>query len=216
MFNQQETRLLQEAFAARHRALDAAWQEELPLSAAAEERIRRLLERRKRFYYPLVNTVLKRAACVAACILLLGSAATAGVYCFHARETNLRIVHGEEGAMVQLQTESLVPFEAKCPLYIPEGYSLKRDRSDEDETYLVFEGAGSDFFCYAQFHRNSATYGLGFSDYEEVTVGKGNEGIYVPNGDAGALIFTEGDFMYVINGTLPREEIFKVAESILK
>ena len=216
MFDQQETRLLQEAFAARHRALADAWREEIPLSAAADARMERLLERRKRFYYPLINTALKRVACVAACIALLGSVATAGVYCLYPRESKLLVKRGEEGAVVQLQTDSLVPFETKYPTHIPEGFSLKWDRSEEDETYLVFEGAGGDFFCYAQFHRNSATYGLGSLEYEEVTFGKNGEGLYIPNGNAACLLFTEGDFLYVINGTLPREEIFKVAESILE
>lgn len=216
MFDQREEQLLRDAFAARHRLLVETLAEELPLSEEAARRIERLLARRKHFYYSLVNTAVKRAACIVLGVLMIGSAVTLGVASVRDEDYALWVEQYEEGAGVRLHIDHPVPFEARYPTYLPNGYSLRREKKEPEETYLVFEKAGGGFFCYAQFPSQSAYYDLGDLDYERVTVGEEHEGFYIPNGEYTCLVFTEGKFMYVINGTLTKKELFKVAASVLK
>ncbi|MBQ8894474.1 MAG: DUF4367 domain-containing protein [Clostridia bacterium] len=215
MFDQSEMQQLRDVFGARHRALAASLQGEASLSGGAEKKAERLLIRRKKIYYSLVNTAVKRAACLAGAVVLMGSAVTLGVASLQGRDADFSVERYENGATVCFRADERVPFVAKHPTYLPAGYTLIRDQSEADETYLLYEGAGSDFFCFAQYPSgDQASFYLGTQSYERITLAEEYEAIYIQNGAYSCLLFTEGDFMYLINGNLPREELLAVAASV--
>ncbi len=195
--------------------------QEIFFSPQFEKRMERLLRKQKRFYYPLFNTVLKRVACIAAAVLVSGSAVVLSVNGDKPEPTCFEIQsYSEHGVGVKffnidLPYETLHdPITQKIPSYLPKGYVLEEDRSEARKTELIYVGEGTDCFYYAQYG-NSSYAGAYAEDAvcERIRVGK-HEGYIIKNETCTNLIFNDGEYLYQLNGTLTEKEILKVAKSI--
>lgn len=181
----------------------------------------RLLRRQKRFYYPLINTALKRVACIAAAVLVSGSAVALSVYGAKPAPSFFKVRNFSENGVavhffnIDLPYETIhEPITRKIPSYLPEGYVLKEDRSEPRKVELIYEGEGTDCFYYAQYGNSSDAQAYAEDALcERIFVGE-YEGYLLKSESCTHLIFNDGEYLYQLNGTLTEEEIFKVAESI--
>ena len=222
--------LLKSAFDQYHQDLFASLPstEELgmiSLSDRLEQRMERLLRRQKRFYYPLVNTALKRAACFVGAVLITGAAVAVGfggdpvggakeeksyfTYYFYDDTVSVNFINTE---LHPDTTRSIG--QKKAPAYLPEGYEMVQDRSDTAITELIYEGEGYDCFYYAQYPNGySASGSTENAEYKQTRI-DGNEALLFIGQEVTQLIFNDGEYLYFISGTLSEKEIVKIAKSI--
>ena len=223
--------LLKNAFAQYHRSLlttlpTAEDLQEITLSDRLERKMERLFRRQKRIYYPLINTALKRAACIAGAVLITGAAVAIGVgdvrvggakeeksyftYYFYDTSVSVNFINTE----LHPDTLHVIP-QKKVPTYLPEGYQMVQDRSDTDLTELIYEGEGYDCFYYAQYPNGSSANGsTENAEYKRIRINGKHEALLFIGQDVIQLIFNDGEYLYFISGTLTKEEIVKIAKSI--
>lgn len=195
--------------------------QEISFSPQFEEKMERLLHRQKRFYYPLFNTVLKRVACIAAAVLVSGSAVVLSVNGDKPEPSFFEVRNISKNGVyvhffnVDLPYETMHdPITPKVPSYLPEGYVLAEDRSEPRQTELIYVGKGTDCFYYAQYGNSADARAYAEdAECERIRVGK-HEGYLIKNETCTNLIFNDGEYLYQLNGTLSEKEILKVAKSI--
>ncbi len=220
MFEPQEKILLAEAFADYHRTLIGALPaeddlQEIELSDRLEKKMSRLIERQKHFYYSLVNTAAKRAACILAAVLLATATVTASVQSLRESVTHFWVEIFEEGSLYRFfnfrQDPSIKdqPINVHLPGYVPRGYRL----TEEHEEGFFYEGEGTKCFYFAQYPNGTEVY-VANVESKEISVADQYEGVLLREGEIRKLFFNDGEYLYVINGTLSEEEIIKIAESI--
>lgn len=224
MFDLQETALLQKAFEQYHAAIAQALPSEealqdITISEKTERRMARLFYHQKHFYYTLINTAAKRVACILAAILLAATVTTASVEALREGFTHFVINTFEKGSTIFFPKDDenpvVQPIIPKIPSYLPEGYKLVADMSNEFEVNLIYEGSGTDYFQFLQLPKGSnRTVNTEGVDYKKIFISNTNEGIIFKNLGDTYLVFNDGDYMYTIIGTVSEEEILKIAESI--
>lgn len=226
MFDPQEKKLLQKAFEQYHIALAAALptNEELTqitISEKTERRIERLLYHQKHFYYALINTAAKRVACILAAVLLAATVTTASVEALREGFINFVIETFEKGSTIFFSKDkgnlslSTQPITPKIPAYLPEGYKLVADMSDEIEMHIIYEGKGTESIVYCQHPKGSkTTVNSEGVTYKKIFIANSYEGIIFENLGDTYLVFNDNEYMYTIIGTVSEEEILKIAESI--
>lgn len=179
MFDPMEKALLQKAFDEYHKALDAALPSEealhaITISEKLEKRMARLLYLQKHFYYTLINTAAKRAACILAAVLLATAVTTASVEGLREGFINFIIETFEKGSTIYFSKEEdpatgIQPITPKLPAYIPEGYKLVADMSDEIEVNMIYERKGTETISYQQQPKGSKltvnTEGVDYKKY---------------------------------------------------
>ncbi len=217
--------MLKGAFEQYHQFLVAALPsaedlEEITLSDRLERRMERLLRRQKRIYYPLINTALKRAACIAGAVLITGSAVAIGVGGAKEEKSYFTYYVYDEYVSVNFINTELHPdtlrviSQKKIPGFLPKGYEMVEDRSDTNMTELIYEGEGYDCFYYAQYPNGSSAGGsTENAEYKRIRI-NGNEVLLFIGKDVTQLIFNDGEYLYFISGTLTKDEIVKIAKSI--
>lgn len=224
MFEQEELVLLQKAFERYHaaRILALPGEDELHdvhISEKTERRMERLFYHQKHFYYVLINTAAKRVACILAAALLAATVTTASVEAL--REGFIRFVVEtfEKGSTIWFSKEDegtpIQPITPKTPAYLPSGYQLVTDMSNEFETNLIYEGNKTEYFQFLQLPKGSKrTVNTEGVDYTKILILNIYEGIIFQNLGDTYLIFNDNEYMYTIIGTVTEEEILKIAESI--
>ncbi len=225
MFEQQEFALLQKAFERYHTALAVALpgEEELStvtISEKTERRMERLFYHQKHFYYTWINTAAKRVACILIALFLAATVTTASVEAL--REGFIRFVVEtfEKGSTIWFSKEdegalTYPTITSKIPTYLPEGYRLVADMSNEMQIYLLYEGDGSESLVFIQQPKGAkTTVNTEGVSYKKIHVKNSYEGIIFENLRDAYLIFNDDEYMYTIIGTVSEEEILKIAETI--
>ena len=102
--------------------------------------------------------------------------------------------------------------------YLPEGMEEQDREQDEVEFYVYYESPDGAFVELSQILVEDGTevlLGLDTEDAEfiDLTV-HGTEAVGIVKGLSHTIHWTEGQFVYTLSGTIPMEELEKVAEGI--
>ncbi len=225
MFDQQEKALLQKAFERYHAALALALpgEEELQaitISEKTERRMERLFYHQKHFYYTWINTAAKRVACILIALFLAATVTTASVEALREGFIRFVIETFEKGSTIWFSKEdegalTYQPITPKIPAYLPQGYHLAADMSNEFEVNLIYEADRTETINYIQQSKGSkTTVNTEGISYEKIVVANTYEGIIFQNVGSWFLIFNDDEYMYTVIGTVSREEIIEIAGSI--
>ncbi len=218
----QNDRLLRDAFSLYHTLLCQSLpsQDELrsiPLSEKFQKRMERLIHQQKKFYYHWINTAAKRVACI---LLLLALAATTVTFSVEAlREPFLRFVVEtfEKGSRLIFPADSAEdqPIEPMLPAYIPDGFSLNLDMSDEYTIIRHYADSKGRIFAFSQWSDGTST-GLNTEDVlpQKIMIQNKYEGFSFQNEEISYISFAASKYIFNLEGTLSEEELLKIAESI--
>ncbi len=182
--------------------------------------MKRLFYHQKHFYYTWINTAAKRVACILVAIFLAATITTVSVEAL--RESFIRFVVEtfEKGSAIWFSKEdedtlTYQPITPKIPTYLPEGYHLVADMSDEIELNMIYEGQETENISYQQQLKDSKlTVNTEGVDYKKMVISDSYEGMIFQNKGNTFLIFNDNEYMYSFVGTVSQEEIIKIAESI--
>lgn len=118
-------------------------------------------------------------------------------------------------------TETTEPaFVKKTPSYLPEGYVLGQDLSNEVVTHILFFNASTcALIQYEQYPAGTSQYKSNFegTKVEKIDI-NGHSGMIavtsVDNNNATVLFWNDGQYDYFINSPLSVDETIKIANSI--
>lgn len=193
-----------------------------------EEKMRKLIEKQKKFYYYWVNTAGKRAAAIIAALFVGLTAVTFGVKAI--REPFLRFIvetfekfssiifmnDDDNSGQSSISADADFEFEAVEPNYIPEGYV--KDSKIEDFIFYQISYLSIDKTSSITYTQMSINDTIVQADTENTTYDKlqinGFEAIsYTRNGN-NTVVFNSDKYVFTVTGSVDMDEIIKIAESI--
>ena len=211
---------IRKAFEEYHQQLDAAIDqaevEKTVLSAETEQKMERLLDRQKQFYYSFINTAAKRVACVLVAVLLAVTVTTFSVEALREGFVHFVVEMFDGGSSVEMPGEPSDQAPKKLSR-IPNGYTLVSKTENEQTMICLYEGANHQNFQFSYHPKGTnITVYTENTECRNVTVGKKHEGILFENCGERFLIFNDGHYMYAIIGTLSEEETLALADTLFE
>ncbi len=191
---------------------------DITFSEVFERKMQKLIAFQKKSYFYLINTVGKRVAII---VLALVISLTATAFSVKAiREAVIEFfietftTHSEvsvEGDEIPFEME----FERVEPQYLPEGFTLSRDLSDEISCFIEYTNTEKDIINYSQYRNVGDTLSIDTEniDFETVYI-NGLEGVMYENKGVNRIIFGDKKYFYDMEGAISIEELLKIAESI--
>lgn len=196
--------------------------EHITFSAEFEQKMRKLINREKKPYYYLINTVGKRVACIILAALITLTSVTFGVKAIREAVIDFFVETFEKFSIVGFKDED-IPENNKiietyyAPTYIPEGYELVLD--EKLSMYRIMEfisETGKINFEQKLINSNDIYVDTENVESEEITILQ-HKALYLNKGEKVLICWNDNYYSYIVRSEsgLPKEEILKVAESII-
>ena len=98
--------------------------------------------------------------------------------------------------------------------YIPEGF-VKTDEINSSELYTFEYEKGDKWFCVKKWTLNAGIYYDTEHNYRENIIINGLDAVYyTAEVESRGIIFNNGKYIFVITGTVHKEELIKIAQNI--
>lgn len=208
-------------------ALKADYEDSIPnieehkFSPKFEKKMRRLINRRNKPYYRIINTVGKRVACALFAFLVASSVTVLSVKALREAFADLFISIYEKFSTIQSANET-----GTAPETIEEIYEITYDLSefiidydylDDYSRYITY--IKDDFVIYfEQYTKEMYDKNVNTEDAEISTyVINGNEAIYFQdNHQYHVLIWDSGDYIISLGSNIGKDALIEIAESVQK
>lgn len=195
--------------------------ESYEFSPEFEEKMEKLIKRRRKPYFRMINTVGKRVACIAACAFIVSSASLMSVDAV--REAVFGFI------MNIFEDHSDISFEddGKHPDTIQDIYEIGYDMSDYEISFevnndkmrsveymdnkgnsIVFEQYVEDAFNLRINTEDATVSHIDLNGYDAM--------YYYDNNSFNNLIWDNGQYIFYISSNLTKEKTISVAESVQK
>ena len=195
--------------------------EDITFSQKFEEKMQELIAKEKKPYYVIINTALKRVACVIVALfvslsVMLSVDAIREPFLKYIVETfeKYSAVYFKDNSQITPET-----FVSYAPEYIPEGYKeVKRDGSAEFMYNFItyFDENGNNI----EFQQDLAIHSIKINT-EDVKIEKiyinDIEAIYCENLGIRFILFADNNYSYLISckeDMVSKNELIKISESI--
>lgn len=195
----------------------------ITFSEEFERNMQKLINKQKKFYFAWFNTVGKRVAAIILAVILSFATITFSVKAL--REPVIRFIvetfekfsnvvfvndKSEEDIIVDAQ------FEIIIPEYIPEGYT-RDSEINYDIGYQVAYVSQDNLnnIIYMQMLNNESAVQANTEniEYENLLVNN-YSAIYFSNKGTNTIIVSGETYIFTVDGTVEKEELLKIAESI--
>lgn len=194
--------------------------EDCNFSERYRKKMRRLIRDERKPYYPLIKTTFRKAVCIIAAIMVVGSATVAAVPLL--REWFVGLFVTEEEGHVDLSAlkgeirADEMPSEivGKEPTFIPEGFT--EVSRDQNSCYFSVYYS-SDDGRYIEYSQNNPIMGIGVNTRDRTTEHlkiNGNDAYISFNEEIATLVWEDEYYVYSISGNLYKDDIIAVANSL--
>lgn len=228
MFNSKKNlEILRKAFdiIAREEAKSLPTPEEcthVTFSEEFEQKMQKLINKEKKPYYYLINTVGKRVACVIIAVLLALTSVTFGVKAIREAVIDFFVETFEKFSIVGFKDEdiscTLDHIETYyAPTYIPEGYVLKTDEKFKTYRKIEYISAENDYIYFKQrIIDNSDTYVDTEDANFEIVCSNDIEFFYTSKDRMQMVYWNDSEYHYLITSenNLSIEELNKIVQSV--
>lgn len=190
----------------------------ISISPTLENKMRRLLRRQKYGYYAMFGTVGRRVASIVVVLLVSAIITTFSVKAL--REPVVRFfteVFERFTSVLFTNDEPSLNFEATEPAYIPEGYVVEQQFSDDTTMHRIhyYNAQSNTYIRYMQSWNDSGSLGINTENIAYHTVDiNGLEGITFTQNASPVVMFVHNGYTFTIMGTLSEEELVRIAASI--
>lgn len=195
--------------------------ENYQFSKRFEKRMQRLINRQKKSYYMLIDTVAKRVAgyvlVVLACLLVTVFSVKA------LREPFISFVVQtyEKFTSIFVDKDTIdiraanTEFKIMLPTYIPEGYEVEEEITNANFNFVTYKNTEGNYIHYKQNIYDSwyITANTENTNYKKILINKCEGMLYYNNGVNSLIIYNNG-YTFCIEGEISKEEIINVAKSI--
>jgi len=186
-----------------------------------ERKMNWTLSNSSKSYFSMINTAAKRVAIVAVTVFTLMTITTFSVDALRKPVVQFftRIFHEFTNIVFQVDEETeLIPQTIEVshfPAYIPDGYTLSEEVTLGDSIEIIYKNEEQNDLIFNQYTIEPTNLGVDTEDgiIENIFVGV-YEAKYFSNKGIQQLIWTDGTYGYHILGSISKEEIVLMAESV--
>lgn len=187
------------------------------ISDSLEQRVEKLFQQEKKFYFYWLNTTAKRVACILVILFMAVVTTTFSVEALRDPFIQFIVETFEKGSRLLFPTDSKEdqPITPLLPSYIPKGFSLSHDMSDDVSVILHYQNEEEQTFSFTQWPDGTVT-DLNTEDVscEKLLIAEKYEGLTFCNDGIVYLSFATEQYLFNLEGTISAEELLKIAESI--
>ncbi len=221
-FSKSETHKLNKAFEIYSQLTAEKYKEfqnqDVPFSLDFERRMEKLINRNKKPYFRLINTVAKRVAVIIAAIIIVLTSTVFSVEALREGVKNFVIEAYEKFSTIVFRknsstsTEIMVYYE---PMYIPKGYILAEEKRLDYDYIKTFKNSNGDEIVYIQSCdlENGRNINTENAITEEIN---GGFYVYIPSSKTRMFIKSNGIYEYYFRCSkkVSKEDLLKMADSI--
>lgn len=204
----------QMAAEAEGRALDIEYPE-VSFSPEHEKRMKKLFKKeRRKLTLRKITKLSKIAACFLLAVTTLGSVCILSVEAWRERAMNfIEDISGKYSSVDFGNENSYYGENGVVIGYLPEGFELTADNSSEYNTNLVFQG-NDYYYIFSAVNLNTERKFDTEDAKVEYTTVNGHNAIFISKDGEYTLVWSDNNFSYYIGANIPKEMIFKIAESV--
>lgn len=191
---------------------------DIKFSEAFEKKMQKLISVQKKSYFYLINTVGKRVAIIVLALVISLTATAFSVKAIREAVIEFFIETFTTHSKVSVEGDDIafeIEFKRVEPQYLPEGFVMGRDLSNEVFCFIEYINNEGNTINYSQYLNDSAPISV---DTEEIKIDtvyiNGLEGIMYENKGVNKIVFGDDKYFYNIEGRIQMEELQKIAESI--
>lgn len=185
-----------------------------------KRKMRHIINEQKKSYYPLIKTNLRKAICLIAAILLMGSMTVAAVPPLREWFVGLFVNNNDNNADVlavqgDVPTQDLTDTFVYCePTFIPDGFK-ENDRIEEEKLLIINYCAVNDKAFQYQQNTLTATNQIDTENMTTEIILVNEYEAYLSYDDISAnIVWNDGQYSYCISGDLCKSDIIKIANSV--
>lgn len=185
-----------------------------------KRKMKKLIRRRKKPYYKIINTVGKRVACITVILLVASSVTVMSVKALREAVANFFIDIYEKFSTVQPVDD------VDAPETIEDIYGITYGLDDFEVVYKDISGRqydityvnGEQVINYSQFIIDSYNMNLNTEDAEILTIDiNGDEAIcYFDNNDYWNIIWNNGTYVIMISSNISKDVLIDMVKSVQK
>lgn len=194
--------------------------DEHTFSPEFEKKMNKLINRRKKPYYKIINTVGKRVACIAIAFIVASSITVMSVEALRKKFIGFFIKTEKTHSTIRSEDTT------NCPETIEDIYGITYDLSGysiEYEDYNLIDRQiayqNEDIYIlFGQHAKPEYDEDVNTEDAEimEISIND-HEGIYFhENHDYDSIIWDNGDYIFTLFSNIGKDELIKIAESVQK
>lgn len=190
-------------------------------SPGFKRKMDKLIRQRRKPYYTLLNTTMKRAAAVILVVILSFSAAMS-VEAIRTPVVRFFIEVYEKFSTVFFSAEEDSPSvidlenEVYLPSYLPEGFEVVSQFEDILFIHYEYENEDGHFIIYEQSVLDTdLSINTEDIETEEIEI-LDFTGIYFENLGMHSLLWSNGEYIFMVTSDLKQEEIMRISESLTK
>ena len=194
---------------------------EISFSEKFEKQMKKLIHRREKPYYVLINTAAKRVAMIILVAVITVVSTTIGIAAIYQPFADFIMEVFEDHTLFRPnhnnQTSSADPFaewKSYTPSYIPKGFDVKTEVTDWEYIHTVYSSDEQFFWIeqYSNYNGNISIDTEGTS-IEDIYV-SGVKGIYYENKGERRIMFLFRDTTITIHGNIDKNELINIAISL--
>ncbi|HZK21945.1 MAG TPA: DUF4367 domain-containing protein [Oscillospiraceae bacterium] len=188
-----------------------------------EEKINKLIKLEKKPYYIFINTIGKRVACFVAALFIIMIATVFSTEALREPFVSFAVKTYKKFSTIIFNEpktpsgDSHIMTDFYEPAYIPNGYAKNYGEVSPLSYFCEYTDNNGNSFLFEQYELTNTQTNI---DTENAVVEKiyinGLEGVYFGKKSICNILFSDGQYSFFISGTLSKEEIIRVAESIKK
>ena len=196
---------------------------EISFSEKFEKQMKKLIHRREKPYYVLINTAVKRVAMIILVAVITVVSTTIGIAAIYQPfadfimeifddHTLFRPSHSNQTS----STDPLAEWKAYTPSYIPKGFEVENKYEDWSEVYVKYSDGSGKFFAIKQLWYDDSTridIDTEGTVVETVSI-LGTDGIYYENKGEKIICFTYNSVFVILNGNIDKNELINIAISL--
>lgn len=194
--------------------------EEHDFSPKFERKMQKLIRRREKPYYKIINTLGKRVACIAIIIIVASSVTVLSVRAFRVAVANFFISIYEKFSTVESVDDSSAPetieeiYAITCGL---EEYKIVYEDADERQRTITYV-FGEQVVSFSQYTIDSYNMNINTEDTEITTIDiNGSEAIYYfDNNDYSNIIWNNGTYIIKMSSNISQDALIDMAKSVQK
>ncbi len=195
---------------------------EIFFSEKFEKLMNKLIHRREKPYYVLINTAAKRVAVIILAAVITTVSATIGIAAIYQPFADFIMEIFDDHTLFRPnpdnQTSSVDPlaeWKAYTPSYIPKGFEVTNQSTDDYSSFIRYSNQkGENFRIIQTLAGGAGTYLDTESAEGEYINIDGIEIFYYENKGENRIFFKKGVTMIFVNGNIDKNELINIAISL--
>ncbi len=186
-----------------------------------EKRMNKLIRRRKKPYYKIINTAGKRVAVIVGFFVIISFSTIMSVDALREAFKNFFVSIFEKFSIVRSSDESSSPDSIEAIYTITSGlgkYTISYQEQDEISNNTVYEDEDGHTIDFCQYVKSAYDTMINTENtvIESIDINGKEAMIYRDNHNYHIIIWDIGDYIITINSNIGKDELISIAKSVQK